>query len=106
MLGGVKPGEYSALEPERAGVTFEFVLRDSDGLPIVRDTLNRVDRLSAYQAVLIRVAHQTAKPKLLPIQYLGNKERGEDGTFRTLLGNQLAPREMHGRVEVTITAYY
>ena len=35
----VKTGSYDPLEPQAAGATFQFVMRDIDGLPVVSETM-------------------------------------------------------------------
>ena len=95
----VRTGRYDPARPEKAGAKFEFVMRDVDGLPVVSETFEHRRRVETFRAELVRASH-ASKPAPLPIEFVGNKARGQDGVYRPLPSGQRAPRAMDGRVEV------
>ena len=98
----LKTGQYDPLNPQLAGGTFQFVMRDVDGLPVVSEMHEAYPRLEDFYVELRRANHNETKRTRLRTTFIGNKQREADGTFRTLRGQQRAPRENDGRVEVVV----
>ena len=103
-LGEVSTGVYDPLNPAFAGRTFEFVMRDRDGLPVVNELFEGAERISDFKATIARVADPTAKPRALRIEYTGNKQL-QSGTWVPYRGQLRPPRSRHGRVEVLVEVF-
>ena len=98
----MKVGPYDVAEPTFAGTTFEFTMRDRDGLPVVNEVYNDVERIVSFRAELVRISDSQAKPTQLPLQFVGNKQMQNDGTWEPYRGQLRPPRSRHGRVEVVV----
>ena len=51
--GGFYIGPYDVLNPEDAGGTFEFVMRDRDGIPVVNEWIGGTERINQFRAELV-----------------------------------------------------
>lgn len=102
-LGNISTGLYDPLDPSFAGRTFEFVMRDRDSLPVVNELFDGVERIADFKATLTReAAGVDVKPETLPMEYVGNKQLTEAGTWDAYKGQLRPPRSRHGRVQVTV----
>lgn len=84
----------------RAGTTFTFVARDSDGLPIVGENFNGYPRVESFVAELHWEGSDPPPVERLPITFIGNRELQPDGTWRV---EQDAPREKDGTFHVAVS---
>ena len=102
-LGDVIVGRHDLdQEDEIAGVAFEFVMRDRDGLPIINEEFDGSARISDFEANLVRVATTAEKPTPMSLAYVGNKKREARGIWSPLAGQLRPPRTHQGRVEVQV----
>lgn len=106
-LGNVLIGLF---DPDSfTGTTFEFVMRDRDGLPIVNEAFDGVTRLSRLRAELVfEGVKDRSQKRIVPLKlaFVGNKERADGITYREPFSGDLqAPRSQHGRVQVTVEVF-
>lgn len=74
--------------------------------PVVNELFDGVERIADFQATITRVqADATSKPRVLGIEYVGNKQRQADGRWVPYRGQLLPPRSRHGRVEVVVEVF-
>ena len=105
---GIQLGTFKPSEPSYAGTTFLFVARDSDGLPIVSESVNGYPRIESFAAELHwigrpewneRALSSPAEVQRLPLSFIGNRQRQADGSFLVIPD---PPRSQDGTFQVTI----
>ena len=106
----VRTGSYVPPSSRRPGLvwgggTFEFIMRDLNGLPVVSETHEWQPRIDGMIVELYRERHPGAVR--LATSFIGNKEPRSANTteneYLLVQGNRRVPRAMHGRVLVEVT---